>query len=150
MRINQKQYLLFRFVLIGLLLLTLAISALTILAIATYLPEDYIFSLIVVVATIIFAIFELIMTIKNIKKPLAVYKIGFTYRGFINPIPLIAIIMGVVIGLSLSLLGSILFFIREEAVIKCNSLVILSIGFYLLINCVFYIAFILFVRKRVN
>ena len=150
MSISQKQYLLFRFVLIGLLLLVLAISALTILAIATYLPEDYIFSLIVVVIAMIFVVFELIMTIKNIKKPLAIYKISFTYRGFINPIPLIAIIMGVVIGISLSLLGTILFFIRDEAVIKCNSLVILSIGFYLLINCVFYIAFLLFARKRVN
>ena len=150
MAINQKQYLTFRLVLLGLILLTLAVSSLTILAIATFLPEDYIFSLIVVVIAMLFAVFELIMTIKNIKKPLSIYKIGFTYRGLLNPIPLIAVAMGAVIGLSLSLLGIILFFIREEAVIKCNSLVVLSIGFYLLVNCIFYIIFILFARKRVN
>lgn len=149
MDIKARAFLTFKIVLLGLLLLTLGILALTILALVAYKPEDFVFSLIVVIITCVFIIFQMIMVIINVKKPLAIYRIGFTDRGLVNPIPLIAVVMGLIIGLSLSLLGIILFFIKVDPIIKCNSLVILSIGFYLLINCVFYIIFILFCKKRI-
>lgn len=145
----NKTFFVFKIVLLGLFFLSLGIPVLTILALFAYTPEDYVFSLVVVILTILFIAFQMIMVIINIKKPLAIYRIGFTDRGLVNPIPLIAVVMGLIIGLSLSLLGIILFFIKVDPVIKCNSLVILSIGFYLLINCVFYIIFILFCKKRI-
>ena len=147
---KNKIFLAFRIVLLGLLLLTLGVPVLTILALMAYKPEDFVFSLIVVIITCLFVIFQMIMSLINIKKPLAIYRIGFTDRGFVNPIPLIAVIMGLIIGLGLSLLGIILFFIKAEPIIKCNSLVILSIGLYLLVNCVFYIIFVLVFKNKVN
>lgn len=148
MKITFKQYLAFRLVLLGLLLISLGIPVLTILALVAYRPDDFIFSIIVVAILVVFILFEIIMTIINVKKPLSIYRIGFTKRGLFNPIPLIAVVLGAIIGLALSLLGSILFFVKSEPVIKCNSLVILSIGLYLLVNCIFYIIFVLFVRKH--
>ena len=150
MLITEKQHLTFKLVLLGLLFVSLGVPVLTMLALFAYLPEDYVLSLIVVIITTLFILFEMIMTLINIKKPLAIYRIAMTEKGFINPIPLIAVIIGLLIGLSLSILGVVLFFIRSEPVIKCNSLVILTIGLYLLINCVFYIIFVLFLRKRIN
>ena len=146
----NKTFLVFKITLIGLLFLTLCVPVLTILALFAYTPEDYVFSLVVVILTIMFIVFQMIMVIINIKKPLAIYRLGFTDRGLINPIPLIAVIIGLLLGLTLSLLGSILFFIKAEPVIKCNSLVILSIGLYLLVNCVFYIIFVLALRGKIN
>ena len=150
MEVTKKQYLVFRLVLVGLLLLSLLLPVLTILALVEFRPDDFVFSLIVVIITIVFVLFEMVMTLINIKKPLAIYRIGFTERGFINPIPLIAVIMGLIVAVSLSLLGIILFFVKSEPVIKCNSLVILSIGLYLFENCIFYLAFILFAKSQSN
>ena len=150
MLITEKQHLTFKLVLLGLLFVSLGVPVLTMLALFAYLPEDYVLSLIVIIITTLFIFFEMIMTLINIKKPLAIYHIAMTEKGLINPIPLIAVIIGLLIGLSLSILGVVLFFIRSEPVIKCNSLVILTIGLYLLINCVFYIIFVLFLRKRIN
>ena len=150
MLITEKQHLTFKLVLLGLLFVSLGVPVLTMLALFAYLPEDYVLSLIVVIITTLFILFEMIMTLINIKKPLAIYRIAMTEKGLLNPIPLIAVIIGLLIGLSLSILGVVLFFIRSEPVIKCNSLVILTIGLYLLINCVFYIIFVLFLRKRIN
>ena len=150
MEITSKQYLTFRLVLVGLLLLSLLAPVLTILALVAFRPDDFIFSLIVVIITMIFIVFEMVMTLINIKKPLAIYRIGFTEKGLLNPIPLIAVIMGLVIAVSLSLLGIILFFVKSEPVIKCNSLVILSIGMYLFENCIFYLAFVLFAKSQSN
>lgn len=147
---KNKIFLAFRIVLLGLLLMTLGVPVLTILVLMAYKPEDFVFSLIVVIITCLFIIFQMIMSLINIKKPLAIYRIGFTDRGLLNPIPLIAVIMGLIIGLGLSLLGIILFFIKVEPIIKCNSLVILSIGLYLLVNCVFYIIFVLVFKNKVN
>ena len=150
MEVTKKQYLVFRLVLVGLLLLSLLLPVLTILALVEFRPDDFVFSLNVVIITIVFVLFEMVMTLINIKKPLAIYRIGFTERGFINPIPLIAVIMGLIVAVSLSLLGIILFFVKSEPVIKCNSLVILSIGLYLFENCIFYLAFILFAKSQSN
>ena len=150
MDIIKKQNLLFRLVLCGLVLLCVGISTLAILALVAYKPEDFIFSLVVVVIAIVFELFEIIMTLVNIKKVLSLLKIGFTDRGYVNPIPMIAILIGLVIGFAMTVTGIVLFFVRPEPIIKCNSLVILSIGIYLLLNCVFYVIFVLVSKKHIN
>ena len=150
MDIIRKQNLLFRLVLVGLVLLSIVISVLSLLALVAYKPEDFVFSLVVVVIAIVFELFEIIMTLVNIKKVLSLLKIGFTDRGYVNPIPMIAILIGLVIGLAMSVSGLVIFFVRPEAIIKCNALVILSIGIYLLLNCVFYVIFVLVSKKHIN
>lgn len=144
----SKFNLTFRLVLIGLLLLSFAVSSLAIITLVKHTPEDYIFSLVVVIITITFGLFELVMTLIHIKRPLAILKIGVTERRQINPIPLIAVGIGVVIALGFSIFGTVMYFVKSELVIKCNALVILSIGFFLLINCVFYITVILLAKRK--
>ena len=144
----SKFNLTFRLVLIGLLLLSFAVSSLAISQLVIHTPEDYIFSLVVVIITITFGLFELVMTLIHIKRPLAILKIGVTERRQINPIPLIAVGIGVVIALGFSVFGTVMYFVKSELVIKCNALVILSIGFFLLINCVFYITVILLAKRK--
>ena len=138
----------FRLVLVGLLLMSFAISSLAIITLVKYTPEDYIFSLVVVVITILFGLFELVMTLIHIKRPLAILKIGVTDRHQINPIPLIAVGIGLLIALGFTTFGTVMYFVKTELVIKCNALVILSIGFFLLINCVFYLIVILLAKKK--
>ena len=138
----------FRLVLVGLLLMSFAISSLAIVTLVKYTPEDYIFSLVVVVITIMFGLFELVMTLIHIKRPLAILKIGVTDRCQVNPIPLIAVGIGLLIALGFTTFGTVMYFVKTELVIKCNALVILSIGFFLLINCVFYLIVILLAKKK--
>ena len=140
----------YRLILLGLILLFFSVCAFTMGEIIIYRPDDYVFSLVVVIVLVLFGLFESFLTIKKYKKELSLLSIGFTPRGYINPIPLIAIGIGVATGLILSLLGIILCFIKEDMSVKCSSLVILVIGLYLLINCVFYLAFIIYMNKLKN
>ena len=148
MKNMTKFNLTFRLVLIGLLLLSFGVSSLAILTLVKHTPEDYIFSLVVVIITITFGLFELVMTLIHIKKPLAILKIGLTEGRQINPIPLIAIGIGLLIAVGFSIFGVVTYFVKSELVIKCNALVILSIGFFLLINCVFYLIVILLAKRK--
>ena len=145
---NNKLNIAFKVVLIGLIFLSFIIPVLTILTLVSYKPDDYIFSLVVVAILLAFGLTEIIFTLINFKKPLGIYRIGITERGQINPIPLIAVSLGIIIALSFSIFGLVMFFVKTEAVIKCNALVILSIGLYLLINCVFYILVIIIKKKK--
>ena len=144
----SKFNLAFRLVLIGLLLLFYGMSAFSIFTIMSNTPEDYIFSLVVISVALLFATFELVMNLLHIKRSLSILKIGITERGQINPIPMIAIVASLVLALGVTTFGLVMYFVKNELVIKCNALVITSIGFFLLINCVFYLIVILLAKKK--
>ena len=140
----------FRLVLIGLLLMFYGVSAYAIFTIMSNTPEDYIFSLVVISVALLFATFELVMNLLHIKRSLSILKIGITGRGQINPIPMIAIVASLVLALGVTTFGLVMYFVKNELVIKCNALVITSIGFFLLINCVFYLIVILLAKKKLS
>lgn len=140
----------FRLVLIGLLLMFYGVSAYAIFTIMSNTPEDYIFSLVVISVALLFATFELVMNLLHIKRSLSILKIGITERGQINPIPMIAIVASLVLALGVTTFGLVMYFVKNELVIKCNALVITSIGFFLLINCVFYLIVILLAKKKLS
>ena len=146
----SKFNLAFRLVLIGLLLLFYGISAYAIFTIMSNTPEDYIFSLVVISVALLFATFELVMNLLHIKRSLSILKIGITERGQINPIPMIAIVASLLLALGVTTFGLVMYFVKNELVIKCNALVITSIGFFLLINCVFYLIVILLAKKKLS
>ena len=143
-KIHQR----FRLILLGLILLFLGLGAFTTAELAIYQPDDYIFSIVVVSVTMLFSLFEAFLTIKNYKKEIALTSVGFTSRGNFNPIPMIAVFAGLILSIGLCVTGITFCFIREDMTIKCNALVILLIGVYLLINCVFYIVFICYINKH--
>lgn len=146
----SKFNLAFRLVLIGLLLLFYGVSAYAIFTIMSNTPEDYIFSLVVISVALLFSTFELVMNLLHIKRSLSILKIGITERGQINPIPMIAIIASLLLALGVTTFGLVMYFVKNELVIKCNALVITSIGFFLLINCVFYLIVILLAKKKLS
>ena len=146
----SKFNLAFRLVLIGLLLLFYGVSAYAIFTIVSNTPEDYIFSLVVISVALLFATFELVMNLLHIKRSLSILKIGITERGQISPIPMIAIVASLVLALGVTTFGLVMYFVKNELVIKCNALVITSIGFFLLINCVFYLIVILLAKKKLS
>ena len=146
----SKFNLAFRLVLIGLLLLFYGMSAFSIFTIMSNTPEDYIFSLVVISVALLFATFELVMNLLHIKRSLSILKIGITERGQINPIPMIAIAASLVLAIGVTTFGLVMYFVKNELVIKCNALVITSIGFFLLINCVFYLIVILLAKKKLS
>ena len=138
----------FRLVLVGLLLLSYGVSSLAIVTIVKSRPEDWVFSLVVVVIAIVFGLFEFVVNLLHIKRPLSIIKIGITERGQINPIPMIAILASLLLALGVTTFGIVMYFVKNEIVIKCNALVITSIGFFLLINCVFYLIVVPLAKKK--
>ena len=143
-KIHQR----FRLILLGLILLFLGLSAFITAKLAIHQPDDFVFSIVVVSITIAFSLFEAFLTIKNYKKEISLINVGFTTRGFLNPIPMIAVFSGLILSVGLCVSGLVFYFIREEMTIKCNAIVILLIGVYLLINCLFYISFIYYINKH--
>ena len=138
----------FRLVLVGLLLLFYGLCAFSIVVILKNSLEDYIFSLVVISVALLFGTFELVMNLLHIKRPLSILKIGLTERGQINPIPMIAILASLALAIGVTTFGLVMYFVKNELVIKCNALVITSIGFFLLINCLFYLIVIPLAKKK--
>ena len=145
---EKKVNFIYRFTLSALILVSLGINALSMAKVIVNKPNDYVFACVVIVVLSIFALFEVTLTIINHKKNPSLSKITLTERGYFNPIPFIAVILGAIIGLALSLTGSIIYFVKEDIMIKCNALVIFDVGFYLLINCIVYFLYILLDRKK--
>ena len=148
MQNKDKQNLKMRWLLVFFICVSLGISAFCLSFISTHKYEDFVFSIIALVITILFAVFELFMTLYNYKKPLSLFRFAFTDNGFINPIGVLTMIMISLIGLGLFLTGVIMFSIKDDISIRCNSLVILSLGSYVLINCIYYVFFILLNKKK--
>lgn len=150
MQNNDFQNVKMRWLLVFFICLSLAINAYSLCYIFIYRYDDYIFSGIVVILASLFAIFEIVLTIVNYHKKMILFKLGFTDNGFVNPILLLTAGMCTLIGLGLFVTGLVIFLIRDDISIRGNSLVILSIGSYVLINCIYYYFFILFNRKNIN
>ena len=144
---ESKKNFIYRFTLSMLILISLGLNALTMAKAIIHKPNEYVFSCVVLVILSIFALFELVMTLVNCKKEPSLSKITRTQRGYFNPIPLIAVTLGVIISLGLMIPGFCLYFLREELVIKCNALVIFDVGFFLFINCFIYYLYVLMHKK---
>ena len=147
---SEKKNIIFRITLIVLLLVSFFLNGFAVGMLVRFQPDDYIFSIIVIAVLSLFGAFELSMTLVNFKKEPSLKKISYTERGYFNYIPFIAVSLGMLIALGLSITGICLYFIREEIVVKSNSLVLLAVGFFLLINCLVYYLYVLMNKKKRN
>ena len=146
----KNNHLIYRLILLTLLLTSLTLSGLSLFFIYKYQPSDLVFLTVVFVIIFIFILFELVLTIINIKKPLSLAKIAITMRNKINYIPLIAVGIGLFLSLVFLIIGIVFYFVKNVVDVRSSSLVLVTIGFYLFINCAFYIGFILSYRKKVD
>lgn len=131
-----------------LLIVALVVIIFSIYKIFIFLPEGIVLDVIALIATGLFCIFEIIVIIIRFKKEGVLKNIAFTESENINTFPLVMVSIGAVFGLGLTILGFYIYFAMEEIETKSNILIILSIGLFLLVNCVIYYIYLLMFRKR--
>lgn len=148
MNIAERKVLLFRFTSSFLLLIPIGLMALSIFLIINLNPEEIVLLFISLFGAAAFNIFEIILLLKGWKKESHLYKIAFNTNGTINNIPIFAVGAGTIFGIFLTSLGTAVYFVREENTIKSAMLVVLSIGAYLLINCIIYFIYLIMYKKR--
>ena len=145
---ESKKNIIWRITLLFLLLVSLGLNGFAIYLLSTKQPDDFVFSNIAVIVLSIFALFEFILTIINFKKDPSLKKITHTERGYFNYIPLIAVAIGTIIAMGLLIGGLTIFFTRDAIGVRCNSLILIAIGFYLFINCFVYFLYILMNKEK--
>ena len=148
MRKKENLNLLNRLISIFLLTLCLGVIGFSFYKVFTLKPEAIVLDTIALVAVTLFCLFEMVFIIMGKKKDSVLEKIVFEENQRINSFPLIAVIIGTLFGLGLSILGLFLYLTRDDVSAKTNVLIILSISFYLFMNCVMYFIFLLMFRKR--
>lgn len=131
------------------LLTSIGLSAFSIVQIFQMMPENKTLDFVALFGVSFFCLFEIVVIMRRWKKESYMYKIAFDEKGdHFNTVALIAVIIGTIFGLGISIIGLYLFLSREDIQTKCNVLIILSIGYYLFINCVCYYIYILMFRKK--
>lgn len=149
MNITYKNNIKYRVIASILLLLSLGLIGFSIFYVFQSTDNEKVLTLITLFLTAAFCILEIILIIKGGKKDLALYKIAFNENQSLNNVPLIAVIVGSVFGLGLTILGIILFITKQnEPMTLSSSLVILSVSVYLLINCIIYFIYLIIFRKK--
>ena len=138
-----------RIVLLGLITLVLGLIALSFSYIFINQINDKALSIVALVVMSLFCFVEIFFTVKNYSHPLAISKTAFTSSNRINMIPVLAVVMISFIGLGLLIPGFVFLFTSIEKVVKSYSLVIITMGVFVLFNCAFYFIF-LFVLHRLN
>ena len=148
MNFSERRILLFRF--IASFLITISIGFIVVAFIGVYnlQGEDIILSYIALILTAAFAVFEIIIIMRGWKKQSNLQNIFFTETERVNTVPLFAISIGTAMGLGLTVLGCVVFFVRDDPTIKSAMLVVAPIGFYLLVNCFIYYIYLIMFRKR--
>lgn len=148
MNFEEKKNVIFRVVSGVLLVITLAIVVFGLIHIFQTFADGYIISIIAFMLTGAFILFEQIILLKGWKKENSLYKIAFNENEKVNNVPLVAVIVGTLFGVGLTILGIVVYFTKREEPFQTSMLVVLSIGSYLLLNCVIYYIYLLMFKKR--
>ena len=148
MNISERKIVLFRLISSIILLIPLGLAGLSCYLIFSANPEEMVLLIISLVAVSAFNIFEIILMLKGWKNESNLYKIAFNTNGSINNVPIFAVGAGTLFGVGLTSLGTIVYFVRDEITIKCSMLVVLTVGSYLLLNCIIYFIYLIIYKKR--
>ena len=148
MNISERKIVLFRLISSIILLIPLGLAGLSCYLIFSANPEEMVLLIISLVAVSAFNIFEIILMLKGWKNESNLYKIAFNTNGSINNVPIFAVGAGTLFGVGLTSLGTIVYFVRDEITIKCSMLVVLTVGAYLLLNCIIYFIYLIIYKKR--
>lgn len=137
-----------RLLLVVTILLSLSLIVYSITYIFVNNIIDKILSLIALFLISIFAIFEIVLTLRKIHSQLAIEKLAFFEYGRVNPITSLACFLVAIIGLGFSIPGLVIFINKSDLTVRSYSLVILSIGTYILLHCIYFIIFVLSFKKQ--
>jgi len=149
MQQEENRNLLNRIITSLILLTSIGLSSFSIIQVFQQMPENKTLDLVALFAVSFFCLFEIVVIMRRWKKESYMYKIAFDEKGdHFNTVALIAVIIGTIFGAGITAISLYLFLTREDVQTKCNVLVILSIGYYLFINCICYYIYILTFRKK--
>jgi len=149
MQQEENRNLLNRIITSLILLTSIGLSSFSIVQVFQQMPENKTLDLVALFAVSFFCLFEIVVIMRRWKKESYMYKIAFDEKGdHFNTVALIAVIIGTIFGAGITAISLYLFLTREDVQTKCNVLVILSIGYYLFINCICYYIYILTFRKK--
>ncbi len=148
MNFEERKNVLYRLVASFLLLICFGLTFLSTFLTIKLKPEEMTMILISLILTAGIIILQTFFILKGWKKESNLYKIAFNDNKHVNNIPLIAVIVGTALGLFLLALSISVYYIREELTIKCSMLVVMTIGGYLLANCVIYLFYLILFKNR--
>lgn len=148
MNFVEKKYVKFRVLASSLLLFTTSLTIYFLYRVILGNSTEKALSVVACIMAILFSVLEVIVILMGKKKALALEKIAFNENGKINNVFIIAVSVGSIIGLTLTILCSVLLVTKNEEPYITSSLVILSISLFLLINCLIYYLFIILFKKR--
>lgn len=144
----QRKNLIYRLISSSFLLIFVGALSVAFYKVIIYSPEAIILDYIAFILTALFAILQMIFILKGWKKDSHLYDIIFNKNETRNNVPFIAVIIGTVISIGLTVLAVVLYFQKSEVEIKCNLIIIATISLYLLTNCAIYFLYLIMFRKR--
>ena len=148
MNFEEKKNVVFRLIAGFLLLIPLGLIVFGLIHLFQTLADGYVISIIAFMTTATFLLLELVVILKGWKKENSLSKIAFNENQNINNVPLVAVIVGTIVGVGLTALAISVYFVRDSEPFKTSMLVVLSISVYLLVNCIIYFIYIFIFKKR--
>ena len=148
MHVQERKNILFRIIAVLLLFVSVGLVIFIFFQVFTFNPEGKIIDIVALISLALFCSFEMFLLIKGGVKESNLQKIAFEEKGRVNQMGIVIVLIGTLFGLTLTVLCTTLYFIKEDITAKINSLIILAIGLYLLINCIIYFIYLLMFRKR--
>ena len=148
MNIRTRRNIAYRLISGALLLLPTILMVFAIIGIIKGDAENKVLPLIAIFVTITFSIGEAVVLFIGRKKELALNAIAYNENNRVNNLFLVPVIVGTLFSIAMITICSITFFTKEGEPYYTSSLVIISIGLYLFINCLIYYLFLIMFRKR--
>ena len=148
MKREETKNLINRLISICLLILVIVFIVLATIKVFSLHVEGIVLDTIALIGTGLFCLFEIIVISLGKKKESHLKNIAYEESGRINVFPLVMVSIGTVFGIVICAIGTYLYFSRPENDAKANVLIIVSIGGYLLVNCIIYYIYLVMFRKK--
>ena len=133
----------------GLLLLTnIGLAIFSMIMIFKYEYSDIILSVVTIILTGAISLSQAIFIVKGWRKESYLYKIAFNDNKKINTAPLIAVIVGTILSITLLILSIVIWNTKVNPKELISALVIMCVALYLLVNCLIYYCYIFLFKDR--
>ena len=148
MNIIERKNVAYRLAAAGLLLTNIGRAVFSLIMIFKFNYSDVILSVITIILTGAISLAQGIFIVKGGKKESYLYKIAFNDNKKINTAPLIAVIVGTILSITLLVLSIVLWSTKVNPKELISSLVIMCVALYLLVNCVIYYFYVYLFKDR--
>lgn len=148
MNILERKNIAYRLAAVGLLLTNIGLSVFSLIMIFRFNYSDVILSVITIILTGAISLAQGIFIVKGGKKESYLYKIAFNNNKKINTAPLVAVIVGTILSITLLVLSIVLWSTKTNPKELISSLVIMCVALYLLVNCLIYYFYVYLFKDR--